>query len=108
MRALGLRQPCLNVSQALFHNDNVVLEHYYSNARHIEVQVQCLCLTANSLFTQEQIFGNGRGKVTHMGERECSLQRRHQKVIEESPSPFLAHRKGLYRVKYFEVGLLGL
>ncbi|KDR71879.1 hypothetical protein GALMADRAFT_74481 [Galerina marginata CBS 339.88] len=66
-------------SQALFHNDGVFLEKYYQNARHIEIQV----------------FGNGLGDVVHMRERECSVQRRHQKVIEESPSPFCVAHPGL-------------
>lgn len=42
-----------------------------------------------------QVFGNGLGQVIHMYERECSVQRRHQKVIEESPSPFLSNRLGM-------------
>ncbi|KAF5378073.1 hypothetical protein D9615_007510 [Tricholomella constricta] len=54
----------------LFSTDGVFLERYFPSARHIEVQV----------------FGNGRGDIVHMGERECSVQRRHQKVIEESPN----------------------
>ena len=57
----------------LFKNTGVFLERFYSQSRHIEVQV----------------FGNGSGTVVHFGERECSLQRRHQKVVEESPSPFV-------------------
>ncbi|KAI0339186.1 urea carboxylase [Trametopsis cervina] len=59
---------------SLFHDNGVFIERYFQAARHIEVQ----------------IFGNGQGHVIHMGERECSVQRRYQKVIEESPSPFLA------------------
>ncbi|KAJ2977213.1 hypothetical protein NUW58_g7878 [Xylaria curta] len=58
--------------ERLFKNSGVFLEKYYPQSRHIEVQV----------------FGNGND-VVHFGERECSIQRRHQKVIEECPSPFV-------------------
>ncbi|VDB91707.1 unnamed protein product [Peniophora sp. CBMAI 1063] len=66
-------------AQSLFNNDAVLLERYYPAAHHIEVQV----------------FGNGKDKVIHMGERECSLQRRHQKVVKETPSPFLRDKLAL-------------
>lgn len=59
--------------EALFHDSGLFLEKYFPAAHHIEVQV----------------FGDGRGRVATLGERECSIQRRHQKVIEESPSPFV-------------------
>ncbi|KAJ3854542.1 urea carboxylase [Lentinula lateritia] len=63
-------------AKALFQNPGLFIEHYFPSAHHIEVQ----------------IFGDGRGAVVDMGERECSIQRRHQKIIEESPSPFcLSH-----------------
>ncbi|OAA34507.1 Allophanate hydrolase subunit 2 [Beauveria brongniartii RCEF 3172] len=58
---------------ALFSNPGVFLERYYPVSRHIEIQ----------------IFGDGHGDCVIFGERECSIQRRHQKVVEESPSPFV-------------------
>ncbi|TFK35167.1 allophanate hydrolase subunit 2-domain-containing protein [Crucibulum laeve] len=66
-------------AEILFGNNGVFLERYFPKARHIEIQV----------------FGNGEGDVVHMAERECSVQRRHQKVIEESPSPFFEDHPGL-------------
>jgi len=61
---------------ALFKNSGVFMERYYPVSHHIEVQ----------------IFGNGRGKAISVGERECSIQRRHQKVVEECPSPFVVQK----------------
>lgn len=65
--------------QALFQNPGVFIERFFPEAHHIEVQV----------------FGNGLGKAIAFGERECSVQRRHQKVIEECPSPFVQKHPGL-------------
>ena len=85
-------------ARAAFGDDAVYIEKYLQRPRHIEIQV----------------IGDGRGRAIHLGERDCSLQRRHQKVLEESPSPALnlAARdeigetvaKAMRDIKYLGVG----
>ncbi|MGE4305716.1 MAG: biotin carboxylase N-terminal domain-containing protein [Novosphingobium sp.] len=62
---------CQREAASSFGNDQVLLEKWVTNPRHVEVQV----------------FGDSHGNVVHLFERDCSLQRRHQKVIEEAPAP---------------------
>jgi len=62
-----------NEARASFGDDRIFIEKFIEEPRHIEIQV----------------LADGHGKILHLGERECSIQRRHQKVIEEAPSPLL-------------------
>ena len=69
----GLFETVRRLSESNFKDGGIYLEKYVSRARHIEVQ----------------IFGDGQGNVVALGERDCSLQRRNQKVVEETPAPNL-------------------
>jgi propionyl-CoA carboxylase alpha chain len=65
-----------NEARASFGDDRVFIEKFVTRPRHIEIQV----------------LGDSQGHVVYLGERECSLQRRHQKVFEEAPSPFISDK----------------
>jgi len=77
-------------TKSAFDSEEIFIEKFLKNPRHIEFQ----------------ILGDGKGKVIHFGERECSIQRRHQKLIEEAPSPFLDKKRrkkmGKMAVKFGE------
>jgi acetyl-CoA carboxylase biotin carboxylase subunit len=87
-------------SGAAFGNDGMYLEKYVEDPRHIEIQ----------------IVGDQYGKVSHLSERDCSIQRRHQKLVEEAPSPFMTDKlrkkmgdaavKGAKAVKYEGAGTI--
>jgi propionyl-CoA carboxylase alpha chain len=72
---------CRNEAKTSFGDDRVFIEKFVEEPRHIEIQ----------------LIGDGHGHVVYLNERECSIQRRHQKVIEEAPSPFIteATRKAM-------------
>jgi acetyl-CoA carboxylase, biotin carboxylase subunit len=70
----SLMMQAASEAKAAFGDDTVYLEKYLGDPRHIEFQV----------------FGDGEGNAVHLGERDCSIQRRHQKVIEEAPSPAIS------------------
>ncbi len=69
-----LMQQAGSEAKSAFGDDTIYMEKYLGNPRHIEFQ----------------IFGDGNGNAIHLGERDCSLQRRHQKVLEEAPSPVIS------------------
>jgi acetyl-CoA carboxylase biotin carboxylase subunit len=83
-------------AKAAFGDDTVYIEKYLGDPRHIEFQ----------------IFGDGKGNAIHLGERDCSLQRRHQKVLEEAPSPAITaeqrdHVGGIVARAMAEMGYRG-
>lgn len=92
----SLMQQASSEANAAFGDPTVYMEKYLSDPRHIEFQV----------------FGDGEGKAIHLGERDCSIQRRHQKVIEEAPSPVIsaeqrAHMGGIVAKAMADMGYRG-
>src|SRR5439155_8800003 len=70
----SLMSQAASEARSAFGDDTVYMEKYLADPRHIEFQV----------------FGDGNGEAIHLGERDCSLQRRHQKVLEEAPSSVIS------------------
>jgi acetyl-CoA carboxylase biotin carboxylase subunit len=92
----SLMSQAASEAKAAFGDDTVYMEKYLADPRHIEFQV----------------FGDGNGKAIHIGERDCSIQRRHQKVLEEAPSPVIspeqrAHMGGLVARAMADMGYRG-
>src|SRR5262245_49371658 len=92
----SLMSQAASEARSAFGDDTVYMEKYLADPRHIEFQV----------------FGDGNGQAIHLGERDCSLQRRHQKVLEEAPSPIITkkerHRMGeRVRLAMSEMGYRG-
>jgi acetyl-CoA carboxylase, biotin carboxylase subunit len=91
-----LMQQAGSEAKAAFGDATVYIEKYLGNPRHIEFQV----------------FGDGQGNAVHLGERDCSLQRRHQKVLEEAPSPVISaaermHMGGIVSKAMADMGYRG-
>ena len=92
----SLMQQASSEANAAFGDPTVYMEKYLGDPRHIEFQV----------------FGDGEGQAIHLGERDCSIQRRHQKVIEEAPSPVIsagqrAHMGGIVAKAMADMGYRG-
>ncbi len=92
----SLMQQASSEANAAFGDPTVYMEKYLSDPRHIEFQV----------------FGDGEGKAIHLGERDCSIQRRHQKLLEEAPSPVIsaeqrAHMGGIVANAMADMGYRG-
>lgn len=93
-------QTTASEARSAFGDPSLYIERFIANARHVEVQ----------------ILGDGKGNVMHLGDRDCSLQRRHQKVIEEAPAPEIPNhiREAMYaaslriasRINYLSAGTL--
>jgi len=92
----SLMSQAASEARAAFGDDTVYMEKYLGDPRHIEFQV----------------FGDGEGQAIHLGERDCSIQRRHQKVLEEAPSPVIspeqrAHMGGIVARAMADMGYRG-
>ncbi|MDK6976682.1 acetyl-CoA carboxylase biotin carboxylase subunit, partial [Proteus mirabilis] len=70
-------ESCQREARSSFSNDHVLIERYVNKPRHIEIQ----------------IFGDEHGNYVYLFERDCSVQRRHQKVIEEAPAPGMTEER---------------